>query len=176
MSATRRRPQILIDHIDLCPSQLAGTLNQSVLQPLAFQIVLDLTGRRLANIHASSLGQLISAYFVHRPPPRPLPSPALLSTASVRGLLAVLPPSEVAVHGRNCRPRIVAPVLLLAAASRLPSESVEPKEDRYSVTRWRRSSRIERGSRGSRTISIRATVSSVIHTGKDNGNPFGRRT
>src|SRR5215831_9781958 len=115
MNATRRTPQILIDDIDLCPSQLPGTINQCVLQPLAFQIVLDLTRRRLANIHASPLGQLISAYFVHRSPPSP--SQALSSTASVRGLLAVLPPSEVAVRGRNCCPRIVAPVLLLAAAS-----------------------------------------------------------
>src|SRR5215471_11036963 len=66
-----------------------------------------LTRRRLANIHASPLGQLISAYFVHRSPPHPSPSQALSSTASVRGLLAVLPPSEVAVRGRNCCPRIV---------------------------------------------------------------------
>src|SRR5215469_14182210 len=107
MNATRRRPQILIDDVDLCPSQLPGTINQSVLQPLTFEIVLDLTGRRLANIHASPPGQLISAYFVHRPPPHPSRSPALLSTASVRGLLAVL----------------------------LPSESAELNEDRYSVTR-----------------------------------------
>src|SRR5262249_34892339 len=34
----------------------------------------------------------------------------LLSTASVRGLLAMLPPSEVAARGRNRCPRIVAPV------------------------------------------------------------------
>src|SRR6516164_9112998 len=99
MNATRRTPQILIDDIDLCPSQLPGTINQCVLQPLAFQIVLDLTRRRLANIHASPLGQPISAYFVHRSPPHPSPSQALSSTASVRGLLAVLPPSEVAVRG-----------------------------------------------------------------------------
>src|SRR6516162_3916833 len=111
MNAARRAPQILIDDVDLCPSQLPGTINQCVLQPLAFQIVLDLTRRRLANIHASPFGQLISAYFVHRSPPHPSPSPALSSTASVRGLLAVLPPSEVAVRGRNCCPRIIAPVL-----------------------------------------------------------------
>jgi hypothetical protein len=48
MNATRREPQILIDDIDLCPSQLSGTINQCVLQPLALEIIPDLTGRRQA--------------------------------------------------------------------------------------------------------------------------------
>jgi hypothetical protein len=49
VNATRRGSKILIDDIDLCPSQLPGTINQSILQPLTFQIVLNLTERRLAN-------------------------------------------------------------------------------------------------------------------------------
>src|SRR5262252_1675040 len=117
MNATRRTPQILIDDIDLYPSQLPGTINQCVLQPLAFQIVLDLTGRRLANIHASPLGQMISGYFVHRPPPRPSPSPALSSIGRVRGLLVVLRASGVAVRVRNRCLRIASSVLPVAAAS-----------------------------------------------------------
>src|SRR6516165_182165 len=116
MNATCRTPQILIDDIDLCPSKLPGTINQCVLQPLAFQIVLDLTGRRLANIHASPLDQMISAYFVHRPPPRRSLSPALSSVPRVRGLLAVPPPSAVAVRERNCCRRIGAFVFLAAAS------------------------------------------------------------
>jgi hypothetical protein len=41
---TCRTPQLLVDDLYLCPSQLAGTINQRVLQPLAFQIVLHLAG------------------------------------------------------------------------------------------------------------------------------------
>jgi hypothetical protein len=104
--------------IDLCPSQLSGMINQCVLQPLALEIIPDLTGRRLSNIYASPPGQMISAYFVHCPPPLPSPSPVLLSTAPVRRLPDVLHPGEVVVvRGRICSPRIVVPALILPATS-----------------------------------------------------------
>src|SRR5271169_2962857 len=131
MNATRREPQILIDDIDLCPSQLSGMINQCVLQPLALEIIPDLTGRRLSNIHTSPPGQMISAYFVHCPPPLPSPSPVLLSTAPVRRSPDVLPPGEVVVvRGRICsprigRPRTFAPTLTTAGVLRSSLEWFE---------------------------------------------------
>src|ERR1039458_10458857 len=65
-----RNPEIVIDYIDVLPAQRACTIDKSILAPLAFKIVLHLTGCRLTDVHTGPPGQMISGDLVHRRPPR----------------------------------------------------------------------------------------------------------
>src|SRR6516162_4726735 len=143
---------------------------QRVLQPLTFQIVSDLARRRLPDIDAGLSSQMISAYLIHRQPPL-LSSRVLSTNLSVHRPLAELPPSVAGAREPRCCLRIVVLALSLVGASRPPSDSLPPREDRQVVVRRRSSRSAVRAGRGAWVISISAAEESVIHTGKRHRQP-----
>src|SRR3954447_21910761 len=68
-----RSAQIVVDHRDLRPPQLAGSIGQAVLPTLAFEIVHDLNGCRLTDIDDSLAREVPRRDLRHRASPaRPL--------------------------------------------------------------------------------------------------------
>src|SRR5215469_1988417 len=106
---------------------------------------------------------MISAYLIHRQPPR-LSSRVLSTNLSVHRPLAELPPSVAGAREPRCCLRIVVLALSLVGASRPPSDSLPPREDRQVVVRRRSSRSAVRAGRGAWVISISAAEESVIHT------------
>ena len=89
-----RDSEILIDDIDVLPTQCAGTIDQGILAPLAFQIVPHLIGRGLADVDTGPPGQVVSGDLVHRrPPPCGSSWPAPASTAPELGGVALARPA-----------------------------------------------------------------------------------
>src|SRR5665213_2007021 len=113
-----RNPEIVIDYIDVLPSQRACTIDKSILTPLAFKIVLHLTWRGLADVHTSPPAQMISGDVVHRRPPRGSSWSVLASTAPAPGVAALARPVGVVRRVRRAVPgKVPVGVLLGAAAS-----------------------------------------------------------
>jgi hypothetical protein len=48
-----RSPKVLVNHLDVRPPQLTSPIRQAILSSLAFEIVRDLNGCRLANMDDS---------------------------------------------------------------------------------------------------------------------------
>src|SRR6516162_1817365 len=83
----------------------------------------------------------------------------------------LLPPILAGAREPRCCLRIVVLALSLVGASRPPSDSLPPREDRQVVVRRRSSRSAVRAGRGAWVISISAAEESVIHTGNDIGSP-----
>src|SRR5665213_2189833 len=116
--ARSRNPEIVIDYIDVLPTQRACTIDKSILAPLAFKIVLHLARRGLTDLHTSPPGQMIRADVAHRRPPRGSSWPLPASTALAPGVAAVVRPVEAVRRERRAVPeRVPVGILLGAAAS-----------------------------------------------------------
>lgn len=64
-----RDSEIVVDHLNVLPAQRTRMIDEGVLPPLAFQVVLYLPRCGLADIHASSPRQVLSVDLIHRRPP-----------------------------------------------------------------------------------------------------------
>ena len=71
--------QIIVDHLHAGPAGLATPLGKPVLPSLAFQVVHELIGGRLADVDISRAREMLSGDLAHRLPPR-LRAPALRRT------------------------------------------------------------------------------------------------
>src|SRR6202140_2318650 len=87
--------------MDVLPAQRACTINQGILAPLAFKIVLHLTRCGLTDVHTSPPGQMISGDLVHGRPRRGSSWPAPASTAPAPGVAAVAHPVEAVSRDRR---------------------------------------------------------------------------
>src|SRR5438128_3367270 len=126
-----RDPEIVIDYIDVLPAQRACMIDQGILAPLAFKIVLHLIRRGLTDVHTSPPGQMISGDLVHRRPPRGSSWPVPASTAPAPGVAALARPVGVVRRERLAVPRrVVVGVLLGSAASGSSSCTLCAREDR----------------------------------------------
>src|SRR5262245_44218672 len=63
-------PEVIVDHLDAGPAELARAIGKPVLPALAFLIVHELIGRRLPNVHIGAACEMLSGDLAHRRPPR----------------------------------------------------------------------------------------------------------
>src|SRR5215510_15553983 len=113
-----RDPEIVVNHVDVVPAQRAGPIDQGVLPPLAFTVVLHVTWGGLPDVHAGPPGEVVSGDLVHRRPPRRAPSPRPASTAPGCGVTARARPGEVGRRaGVAGHRRVLVGVSVGAAAS-----------------------------------------------------------
>src|SRR5258708_11278636 len=68
--ATARATEIIIDHLDADPTELARAIHKPILPALALLIVQELVGRRLADVDDGTAREMFSGDLAHRRPPR----------------------------------------------------------------------------------------------------------
>src|SRR5712691_4063123 len=113
-----RDPEIVVDDVDILPTQGACTIDKAILASFAFQIVPHLLWRGLTDVHTSPPGQMISGDLVHRRPLRASSSPLPAATAPALGADALARPVEILRRKRRAAPRkVVVGILLGTAAS-----------------------------------------------------------
>src|SRR5260370_31286991 len=93
-------------------------IDKAILAPLAFKIVLHLTGCGLTDVHTGPPGQMISGDLVHGRPSRGSSWPVPAATAPVPGVAALARPVRVVRRARLAvRRRVVVGILVATAAS-----------------------------------------------------------
>ena len=61
--------EVVVDHLDIVPPQLAGAVRQAVLPSLALQVMGDLHGRRLTYVNEGAARQMVRRDLRHHSPP-----------------------------------------------------------------------------------------------------------
>src|ERR1700694_2893070 len=61
-----RSAKIVVDHANLAPAELARSLDETVLTPLALQVVRHLVGRRLAHVNDGAAQEVLRRDLGHR--------------------------------------------------------------------------------------------------------------
>src|SRR5260370_40482533 len=89
-------------------------IDKAILAPLAFKIVLHLTGCGLTDVHTGPPGQMISGDLVHGRLSRGSSWPVPAATAPVPGVAALARPVRVVRRARQAVPRRTAVCGLLS--------------------------------------------------------------
>src|SRR5262249_18079416 len=169
--------EIIVDHLDVDPTELARTIRKPILPALALLIVQKLVDRRLPDVDDGAAREMFSGDLAHRRPPR-LQEPRRsrwtgLRSASIAGL------SGSAAGPRPARPDRTVP----AAAFRdfccfasYPSGSLfesDGRQARRASISMRSMIRFSRENCGTAASLKRAARSCVIHSGMQAVDPSG---
>ena len=178
LNTTSGNTEVLIDHLRFWPPEFASTFHQGVLQPLALPIVLHLTRRRLAKVHARATCQMLRGNFTHRRSPCGAPLRGLPATAP--GLSRVPPGSASATEASDVPPlarKVLFGVRLVRLASPFSSRLGQSiQEDRHAFAKRCNSSSPFQDIRAVAAIRVSAATGCTIQPGTDRDAPSLRLT
>src|SRR5260370_15434276 len=172
-----RDSEIVVDDVDILPAQRTCPIGECILPALAFEVMLHLIRRGLADIHTRPPGKMIRCDLVHRCPPSGFSWPTPASTAPVPGGVAVVRPAEVVwpVGPAFLRSVVVCGLLGVLASRSSWSTLCSLAAKEVTMTRCNSSS-TRTGRRAAGTIFAYAASGWVIHAGIANGAPSPHRT
>src|SRR4029453_13227702 len=173
-NAAARAPQIVVDNLHRCPTELSGAIGQRVLSPLAFLIVHELIGRRLTDVDICAACKMLRRDFGHRRAPRLRALPRS-RTVGLRSA-SPAPPFLRSPARQGARPRrtgFVGDVGIVAPSLSFSVSESDRRKLKSASTSARRDRKVSTENCGSSHSLQFAATSSVIHAGIHAIEPSG---
>src|SRR2546427_6924304 len=153
LDSRSRTTKIIVDHLDVLPTEIPRSIGKTVLPPLALKVLVHLIERRLADVYVCAPRQMVCCNFTHRRSPGPSVGTDCTATAlaasAVRLAVRFAEPALQPVVRR----RKVSAVESCVLPSLPPSPTMGAGEDRMRSTNPRNATSAVTAIRGMLTTS-----------------------